>query len=735
MKKIELLCPAGNYEMLTSAIHNGADAVYISGKKYGARKFAQNFSNDEIKEAINFAHLYGVKVYVTANTLIRDEEVEDFINYIEFLHKNNVDAVIMQDLGMINLTRKTFPNLEIHASTQFHNHNSEDLKFLKSIGVTRAVLARELSIKEIGELDVDIEKEVFVHGALCICYSGQCLMSSIIMNRSGNRGECAGMCRLPYGLIENGKKIKTKGNYILSPKELCTIENIHELIKLNVDSIKIEGRMKSPEYVGYVTKLYRKAIDNYYDNKQFILTDEEKENLLVLFNRQFTKGFLFNDNNLINQITPNHQGIEIGEVLETTNKKIKIELHNKLNQGDAIRFKNNDIGLYVNFIYNKDGKFINSANKNDIVYIDNKIDLKEKDIVLKTIDIKLIDEIKKIPQKKIPIYVKIKAKINTNLEIEFNDGKNCVKEYGSTIEQAKTYPTTKEDILEKINKLGNSIYYIKDINLEIDDNIFLSMKNINDLRRKLIDNLNAARQKTNKEFIKKNIDFKKLNIELTENTNILTDNEESIKKYSNQHSIYTNNYTLYKKYSETKNILYRIPRIINRFENYNNEKLLTSDIGTIYKYKNNNLIYSDIYMNVTNIYTVELLLNMGVKCVSISPELKIEEAYNLYNNFIKLFKYIPNINIFVYGRIELMILKHCIIKSNLNCGCCKSNNYELIDRNNKLYPLVFNGCNNIILNCDTINYLDKIERKKGINIYLSLIKSDKDIIMNSFMRK
>ena len=219
MKKTELLCPAGNFKMLEAAIYNGADAVYLSGNKFGARKFANNFNNEEIIEAIRLAHLYGVKVYITINTLIKDEEVEEFINFVEFIHKNNVDAVLMQDLGMINLVRKTFPNLEIHASTQFHNHNNEDLKFLKSIGIKRAVLAREMSIDEIKKLDIDIEKEIFVHGALCISYSGECLMSSMILNRSGNRGECAGMCRLPYKLLENDKELITKGNYILSPKE------------------------------------------------------------------------------------------------------------------------------------------------------------------------------------------------------------------------------------------------------------------------------------------------------------------------------------------------------------------------------------------------------------------------------------------------------------------------------------------------------------------------------------
>ena len=187
MKKVEILAPVGNKEMLKAAINNGADAIYMAGKNYGARKFANNFSKEELKEAVNYAKLYGVKVYITVNTLIFENEIDDFIEYIKFLYEIDVDAIIMQDLGMIKLVKSLFPNLEIHASTQMHNHSKESIKYLKSLEIARVVLARELSLEEIKNIDVDIEKEVFVYGALCISYSGQCLMSSCLLNRSGNK--------------------------------------------------------------------------------------------------------------------------------------------------------------------------------------------------------------------------------------------------------------------------------------------------------------------------------------------------------------------------------------------------------------------------------------------------------------------------------------------------------------------------------------------------------------------
>ena len=271
MKKVELLCPVGNSEMLYQAIHNGADAVYLSGKLFGARKFANNFANDELVEAIRYSHLYGVKVYVTVNTMIYESELEVLFDYLKFLYENGVDAVIMQDIGIIKRTRVVLPNLEIHASTQCHNHNEEGVKLLKELGVTRVVMAREMSLDEINSIDVNIEKEVFVYGALCVCYSGCCLFSSMNGGRSGNRGECVQSCRLPYELFENDKRININGDYLLSTRDLNTISNLKKILDSGIDSLKIEGRMKSPAYVGYVTRVYRRLVDCYYENKNINL--------------------------------------------------------------------------------------------------------------------------------------------------------------------------------------------------------------------------------------------------------------------------------------------------------------------------------------------------------------------------------------------------------------------------------------------------------------------------------
>ncbi|RDC50793.1 U32 family peptidase, partial [Acinetobacter sp. RIT592] len=243
----ELLAPVGSFDALKAAVQNGANAVYLGGKEFSARASANNFDREELKEAVKYAHIRNVKVFVTANTLIKQYEIDDFLNYIKYLYDIDVDAVILQDIGMAKLIKSLLPDFELHASTQMVAHSLEDTLYLQNIGFDRVVLARELNIDEIEYIckNTDVDIEIFVHGALCVCYSGQCLMSSMIGNRSGNRGRCAQPCRQKYELIDinSGKVIDTEGDYLLSPRDLNTIEEIDRVIEAGVHSLKIEGRM------------------------------------------------------------------------------------------------------------------------------------------------------------------------------------------------------------------------------------------------------------------------------------------------------------------------------------------------------------------------------------------------------------------------------------------------------------------------------------------------------------
>ena len=715
MKKIELLSPVGNIEMLYQAIHNGADAVYLAGKLYGARKFSNNFTNEELVSAIKYSHLYGVLVYVTVNTLIYENEIEDFINYIKFLYSNGVDALIMQDIGMIKLVKEICPNIIIHASTQAHNYSEEGIKLLKELGCTRVVLAREMSLNEINNINVDIEKEVFIYGALCVSYSGQCLFSSLNGGRSGNRGECVGSCRLPYKLIKNNKYINTDGKYLLSMKDLNTFNNLKELLDSNIDSLKIEGRMKSPYYVGYVTRLYRTLIDKYYNNEKIFLTEEEKINLKKLFNREFTKGFLFKDNDVVNIKSPNHIGIILGKVIKIDKKYIYIKLDTDIKREDGIRFKNTNEGMIINKLYNNKKLLVNELKKNDICLVDNKIKTKVGDIVLKTIDSKLISELEKYSYKKIPVSYNAEFKINKPFSITITDEINTITEYGDIVELSKSSEVTKDNIIKSLSKLGNTPFISNDINIDKDNNIFISLKSLNEVRRKLVDKLIIERTNINKNIIINDITNNNIKSNKDKiNLNILVRNEEQLKcSLDNKlDNIYVTDYELYNKYKKLNNIYYRIPRINKKDISLTNSNLLVTDLSSLNKYKDNNNIVSDYYLNITNSKSIELLNNIGVDKVTLSVELNKYQIKDIMkNNY--------NVELIIYGRLELMVMKYCPLKKCLNyCKDCKKSNdiFYLEDRFNNKYPLIHNNCITSIMHYKNIDKLDELSEYKNMGI-------------------
>ena len=728
MNKVELLIPAGDFESLKQAVHNGCDAVYLGGKRFGARKFANNFDDEEMVNAIKLCHLYGVKIYVTVNTIVYENEIDDCINYLTFLHESGVDAVIMQDIGLITLVRKILPNLEIHASTQLHNHNKEDLLHLKELGIKRVVLARELSIDEIKNISGIVDLEIFIHGALCICYSGQCLFSSMIMNRSGNRGECAGLCRLPYKLVENNSYVKTDGNYLLSPREVNTSNKLKDLLDLGVSSFKVEGRMKSPYYVGFITKFYRKLIDQYYNNENMFVSENLSKELKVLYNREFTLGHLFKDknNDLMNIKTPNHIGIELGNVTSVTKDKIEIELVEDLNQEDGIRFVNNETGMIANFIYDSNDMLINGAKKGEIIYLDNKVKLEEKTKVLKTLDSKLIKELSNYDEKKIEITINIEAKLGNKLYISLEDGINKVEEFGNIVEESINSPMSEERIVEQISKLGNTPFKVKELTVIVDKNIFISVKELNTIRRNLTDKLISLRENYKKEVIINYID-NSINEIINKNNsiklNVLVRNEEQLKvvRDLNVNNIYITDYKLYLD-NKDSNTYYRTDRVTTNIKNYNNENLLVGELGSFYKYKNNNKIVTDYYFNVVNSRYVNYLLTNKVDKVTLSVENDVDSIRNIVSNYRTIYGSNPSVEVLIYGKVELMVMKHCLlnmlINKNSNCLVCKNNNkYYLEDRNGERYSIYNDKCLTHIINSRNIDYSDNV--KELINMGVS----------------
>lgn len=690
MKRIELLAPSGNLETLKVAIAAGADAVYIGGYAYSARSYADNFSNEEIIEAINYAHLYGVKIYVTVNTLIYDDEVETFINYIDFLHKNNVDAIIIQDLGMFDLIHKIYPNLEIHASTQMHIHNMEGVKFAQEHGFKRVVLARETSIDMIRKIreNCAIDLEVFCHGALCVSYSGECLMSSLIGGRSGNRGCCAGTCRLPYDLVEvNDSKqtVLNKDKYLLSMKDLNSLEHISELIESGITSLKIEGRMKRPEYIYLVVSIYRKAIDNYYKYGKTLVTDKDLIELKKIYHREFTKGFLFNEENakIVNQFRPNHQGIKIGNVIKQDKNFVYIKLNDQLKQGDGIRIvhANGDVGLQLNYIY-KDKKLINLADKNDVISIKINDKVSSGDSVLKTTDINQlnrINELLKNHPRKVEISGYFEAKIGQPFVLKISDSKNTVVVASeNVVSVAKTNPMTNENISKQLKKLGNTIYEMKNLDLNIDDNIFISIKDLNELRRGAIKKLNDLRQ-YKIIYIKKDYYIDVPNFEKEKNINYLINTKGQYEEIKNKDIkyIYVQDDNLFNALKFDNRVIKKVSRVNEVYKNYDGD-LLVGEIGSLNFYNN---ISTDFSLNVTNSYTVAFLHSIGVEKITLSYELSDDQIKDLLLNYKKRYNKHPNLELIIYGKEEMMISKFNLLKMYKKNG----NNYYLKDRYHKLY--------------------------------------------------
>ena len=695
MKKVELLAPAGNMENLKYAVMAGCDAVYLGLKKFGARAFSSNFSDSEFIEAVNYCHLYGVKVYVTLNTIIYDYEVEDFLKTVDFIHKNNADAVLIQDLGMLDLVRKTYPNLEVHASTQMHIHNLDGVKVLEKLGIKRAVLARETSIDTIKYIkeNSNIELEVFVHGALCVSYSGECLMSKFIGGRSGNRGECAGACRLSYDVVDDNNNILNKNKYPISTKDLNTIYYIDKLIESGVASLKIEGRMKSKEYVYMVVKLYRDTIDNYYKTGKVIVNEDDLLKLKKIFNREYTKGFLFNINNneLINSYRPNHMGVNVGKVLNYKNGYATILLTDHVSIGSGLRVlsKNNkDVGILVNEFY-KNNKLVKDAYKDDIISIKVHDKVFKDDIVVITNDKSIsnsIEDYNKNNKRKVLISGKVSCKLGI-ITLEVSDGVNKVVVSSNNVFKSINKSTTKEDISVKLNKLVNTVYKFNSLDINIDSNLFIPLKEINGLKNDMVMLLNDKRlYKIN--YVKSKYyidlpDFKK---------------EELITCYTNN----INN--LDKKYDIVYTDENCLPRVIDKYENYNN--VMIGELGGFNKCSN---VTTDVSFNVVNSYAVAFLHSMGASCVTLSYEMTDTDIENLVNSYINRYNKRPNLELIVYGYPVIMCSKYSLNKEyNKNILYLKdrfNNKFRVITKNNIMYIYFYNK----------IDKYDKKYYEMGIN--------------------
>ncbi|MBQ4254805.1 MAG: DUF3656 domain-containing protein, partial [Bacilli bacterium] len=476
----ELLAPAGNIDAVKVAIRYGADAVYCAGKRFGARSFINNLSDEEIIEAARFCHLHGKKIYITLNTLIFEDEFEDVKSYIDFLYKH-VDAIIVQDFGVVHYIRTHYPDFPVHLSTQCSIHNKDDIAFLKSIGVNRVVLAREVPLEDIRELQKQgVDLEVFIHGALCFCFSGMCYLSYYKGGRSGNRGSCAQPCRQTYTLLEDG--VPLKEGPLFSMKDLNTIDHIRSLLALGVTSLKIEGRAKSLEYVAAVTKVYRKIIDDFNANKKIEVPSDMLEDLYASYSREKTKGYIFKEDNksITTESSVKHQGVLIGKVIEYKNKQVKVSLSSELSILDGVRFVKDgkEYGTTITRII-ENGNLVKSSSKT--VYLDVNEKVLPGAKVYKTSSSKIAKELKTYEYKRFE-EASLRVIIEKNhqsLTIKVGDI-TVKKESNETLEPARSI--NDEAILKQFIKTNGLPIAYSNASIGNEGGYYLPITSINALR-------------------------------------------------------------------------------------------------------------------------------------------------------------------------------------------------------------------------------------------------------------
>ena len=516
-KEIEILAPAGSVDRMRAAFAGGADACYIGGKNFGARAFADNPEEKELVEAIHYAHLHDKKLYMTINTLIKENEMKGLYNYVLPYYKAGIDAILVQDFGVLKFLRESFPDLALHASTQMTVCDTGATGLLKKFGVERLVLSRELSLGEVEAFkEEDIEIECFVHGALCVCYSGQCLMSVMNGGRSGNRGSCAGPCRMSYNLYEGenssgispGKSLETKP-YLLSPKDICALDLIPDMVEAGIDSFKIEGRMKRPEYAALTAYLYRKWTDVYlndgreeFDSAQAMRErNSDVEKLSDIYNRgSFTKGYLVNHNGLemMANTRPNHNGVLVGRVtnvIASGRKNVMlISAEKDLNAHDVVEIRSDNRPTEPVYEFTlKGGK---KKGENFEANFTKGLPVKTGLCVYRTKNEVLLNDINDNIILK-PIKKRIKASFyaeaDNELILTLYTDDSSISVNGAICMKAENRPVDEERVCSSLLKMGDTEFTLKreDIDVNLVGDVFFPMSALNELRRTACEALEA----------------------------------------------------------------------------------------------------------------------------------------------------------------------------------------------------------------------------------------------------
>ena len=763
---IELLSPVGDFECLKAAVQNGADAVYFGAGSFSARAFATNFDDDALKEAITYAKVRGVKTNLTLNTLIKNDEMNDAIKLAEKAYNYGIDAIIVQDLGLARYLIKNFPGLAVHASTQMSVHNLEGVLELQKLGFSRVVLSRELSLQEIEHIckNSDVEIEVFTHGALCISYSGQCLFSSMVGGRSGNRGKCAQPCRLPYELLScsstvsnpKGAPVSTSSvnfasanlnsassesltsldkGYLLSPRDLCGLDYLPELVDAGVTCLKIEGRMKTPEYVATVTRIYRKYLDLAQDNKsKYKINPQDKTELLQVFNRGgFSSGHLEStpNKNLIYKNKSNNMGIYLGSVSNFNNNKGHISLTVSKDSdvtvrvGDKISVENkkHETSIYTIselMIQDKNVPQATCGDKIKIGRMKGNISVGDKiyKIADKLLTTSALETLSK-ENRKVNLNCKMIVKRNQPVELYVSDSNSHEVKITSDIipVEAINAPITQERLIVQLSKTNNTPFHFENIEIDLEDGLYIQgISAINELRRQALAQYEALLVQS----FRRNLELPRLDIHSTENAstnkkisvllNILNQNFDYtqlhgidkvyiplkyfvLKDFKNVVAELTENFETYiymptiMRNNYHKIISNNLPNILDQ---YKIKGFVLSNIGNLELLKNYKDKYEFIYnytLNVFNNLTIAELADSSKNTVTLSPELNKSDLQTFARTSCST-------ELIVYGRAPLMNSNYCLLGKSNKCYsacphlCNSTNKFYLKDRLGFLFRII-----------------------------------------------
>ncbi len=755
---VELLAPAGDWDCMRAAVANGADAVFFGVEKFNARARANNFRMDELPEIMAFLHSYGVKGFLTFNILVFENELEDARELIDACVDAGVDAVIVQDLGLVKMIREISPDFPIHGSTQMTITSPEAVEFTKPFNMERVVLGRENNLKQIQKIgeQARLPMEVFVHGALCVSYSGQCLTSEMWGGRSANRGECAQACRLPYDLIVDGEqKIMGDVTYLLSPKDLAAIDIMPQLIEAGVTSFKIEGRLKSPTYVANVVSKYRKAIDRYFDGDATPISNEDIRELQQSFSRGFTHGFLEGTNNkqLVDGTFPKSRGVYLGRVEKILRDGVVCRLEAPLKRGDGIVFDAGDPtqkeeGGRVYDLRRQGVKLEGEADETwivDIVAGRNDVNLKRVhvgDKIWKTNDPALDKRMRQTyetdkPYRVFPIHVKAIGNAGQPLVTYWTDVQKGITvrvDSEMELEIAAKRPMNAELLQEQFGRLGGTIFQLDELEVQLHGDIIIPMRELNAIRRQAVEQLEGERPKP-PVYIKRDIsvmndmaaaapsvkgsdalltvlcrNLDQVHAALEANVDMIYADFEFIKQFPAAVEAVR---------AAGKKIALATPRIHMPGENgyhanilrLQPDAVLVRNTGALYYYlarrqshpneKHPELI-GDFSLNVANHKTVDLFLEAGLDMVTPSYDLNIQQMVDLLGS-----SRTDKLEVVIHQHMPMFHTEHCVYCTFLsegtdytNCGRpCEDSRVSLQDRIGMSHPVrVDEGCRNTVYN-------------------------------------